>query len=172
MLVDMCASSWIKKVQQARWLSSGSKVSYLMWIWGSCWQQGIQARYQPRLWNPGKKSPEVQNRGISGPTKRTCVLPKNFKKKNCRSILFGTCVQPLVRSLILQYVLTLDHEAFCGFEQGYFMFIPGATATVGRFLQSWLLWRNWFSSFCLLFRDRMIRLFCWSTNWTIRSKRL
>ena len=30
----------------------------------------------PWLWNPGQTSPEVQNRGISGPTKRTCVLQK------------------------------------------------------------------------------------------------
>ena len=35
----------------------------------------------PWLWNPGQTSPEVQNRGISGPAKRTCVLQKNFKKK-------------------------------------------------------------------------------------------
>ena len=35
----------------------------------------------PWLWNPGQTSPEVQNRGISGPTKRTCVLQKIFKKK-------------------------------------------------------------------------------------------
>ena len=33
-----------------------------------------------RLWNPGQTSPEVQNRGISGPTKRTCV-PQKFKIK-------------------------------------------------------------------------------------------
>ena len=30
----------------------------------------------PWLWNPGQMSPEVQNRGISGPTKRTDVLQK------------------------------------------------------------------------------------------------
>ena len=35
----------------------------------------------PWLWNPGQTSPEVQNRGISSPTKRTCVLQKFFKKK-------------------------------------------------------------------------------------------
>ena len=32
--------------------------------------------------DPGQTSPEVRNRGISGPTKRTCVLQKFFKKKN------------------------------------------------------------------------------------------
>ena len=30
----------------------------------------------PWPWNPGQTSPEVQNRGISGPTKRTYVLQK------------------------------------------------------------------------------------------------
>ena len=40
-------------------------------------------RDPPWLWNPGQMSPEIQNRGISGPTKRTYVLKKNsffFKK--------------------------------------------------------------------------------------------
>ena len=32
------------------------------------------ARDPPWLWNPGQTSPEVQNRGISGPMKRTYVL--------------------------------------------------------------------------------------------------
>ena len=36
----------------------------------------------PWFWNPGQTSPEVQNRGISGPTKRTYVLQKLKKKKN------------------------------------------------------------------------------------------
>ena len=40
----------------------------------------------PWLWNPGQTSPEVQNRGISGPTKRTYVLQK-LKKKISFSIL-------------------------------------------------------------------------------------
>ena len=33
------------------------------------------------LWNPGQTSLEVQTRGISGPTKRTCVLQKTLRKK-------------------------------------------------------------------------------------------
>ena len=41
----------------------------------------LQARNPPWLWNPGEMSPEVQNRGISGPTKRTYVL-HTFGKKN------------------------------------------------------------------------------------------
>ena len=45
----------------------------------------MQARDPPRLWNPGEKSSEVQNRGISGPTKRTHVLQKFKKQKKKRS---------------------------------------------------------------------------------------
>ena len=37
-------------------------------------------RDPPWLWNPGQTSPEVQNRGTSGPTKRTYVL-QIFKKQ-------------------------------------------------------------------------------------------
>ena len=43
----------------------------------------VQIRQNPlRLWNPEEMSPEVQNRGISGPTKRTHVLQKLKKKKD------------------------------------------------------------------------------------------
>ena len=38
------------------------------------------ARDPTWLWNPGQMSPEVQNRGISGPMKRTYVLKKFYKK--------------------------------------------------------------------------------------------
>ena len=43
-------------------------------------RQSTQARDGPWLWNPGETSSEVRNRGISGPTKRTHVLQKIFKK--------------------------------------------------------------------------------------------
>ena len=46
----------------------------------ACRQESVQARNPPWLWNPGQTSPEVQNRGASGPTKRTYVLQK-FKKE-------------------------------------------------------------------------------------------
>ena len=48
-------------------------------------KKSMQARDPPWLWNPGKTLPEVQNRGISGLTKRTCVLQK-FKKKKKKKI--------------------------------------------------------------------------------------
>ena len=44
-------------------------------------QQSTQARDPPWLCNPEETSPEIQNRSISGPTKRTYVLQKIFKKK-------------------------------------------------------------------------------------------
>ena len=44
-----------------------------------CTQATKHARDPPWLWNPGETSPEVQNRDISGPTKRKC--PAIFKKK-------------------------------------------------------------------------------------------
>ena len=47
------------------------------------------------LWNPGQTSPEVQNRGISGPTKRTCALQFFFKKFKTREILtWSECGHP------------------------------------------------------------------------------
>ena len=39
--------------------------------------QKIHSRDIPWLWNPGQTSPEVQNRGISGPTKRTIQEKKH-----------------------------------------------------------------------------------------------
>ena len=40
------------------------------------------------LWNPGQTSPEVQNRGISGPTKRAYGLQKFFEKKKRKIIQY------------------------------------------------------------------------------------
>ena len=46
------------------------------------WSQGSSKMRSPSwLWNPGKSSPKVQKRGISGPSKRIDVLPIIFKKK-------------------------------------------------------------------------------------------
>ena len=45
----------------------------------ACRQQSTQVRDPPWLWNPGETLPEVQNRGISGPTKRSYVLQKLLK---------------------------------------------------------------------------------------------
>ena len=49
--------------------------------------QSMQARDPPWLWNPGQTSSEVQNRGISGPSKRTHVLLNFFFKKDMNFIL-------------------------------------------------------------------------------------
>ena len=45
---------------------------------------GKETRYRgnpPWLWNPGQMSPEVQNRGISSPTKEDLCPPKILKKQ-------------------------------------------------------------------------------------------
>ena len=53
---------------------------------------GVEARKLGNplwLWIPGQTSPEVLNRGISGPTKRTSVLQKFIKKSDViQSILW------------------------------------------------------------------------------------
>ena len=41
----------------------------------------------PWLYNPGQTSPEVQNRGISGPTKKTYILKNFFKKYKKKKVL-------------------------------------------------------------------------------------
>ena len=60
------------------WLPRGQQVSHQRWIWGiHC----MQVKDPPWLWNPGQTSPEVQNRGINVPTKRTC--PPEIKRQRC-----------------------------------------------------------------------------------------
>ena len=55
----------------------------------ACRRQSTQVRHPPWLWNPGETSPEVQNRGISGPTKRIYVLQKLKKNLNKDDVLVG-----------------------------------------------------------------------------------
>ena len=59
----------------------------------------------PWLWNPGQTSPEVQNRGISGPTKRTCVL-QNLKKKKSGSF-------PENSNLKVLWIKALNYDWIC-----------------------------------------------------------
>ena len=56
-------------------------------IWGSHKRQSMQ-RDPPRLWNPGQTSPEVQNRGINGPTKRTCILQNTLEIRSFQTFFF------------------------------------------------------------------------------------
>ena len=67
----------------------------------ACRWQSTQARDPPWLWNLGETSSEVQNRGISGPTKRTHVLQKfKKKKKSSRLISCLTLLEEFVRLVI------------------------------------------------------------------------
>ena len=79
----------LKATNRTCWPSRGQQVSHQRWIWGiHCVQliKSTQARDPPWLWNPGQTSPEVQTRVISGPTKRICVLQKNFLRKNLNRV--------------------------------------------------------------------------------------
>ena len=62
------------------WPSRGQQVWHQRWIWWICYVQAKKqaTRDLPWLRNSGQMSAEFQNRGISGPTKRTCVRPFDF----------------------------------------------------------------------------------------------
>ena len=84
MHVFMWTSMWIKKPQQQCSPSTDHQVLHQMWIWGiHCVdkQGSMRASNLPWLWNPGSMSPEAQNRGIIGPTKRA-HNPSISKKGN------------------------------------------------------------------------------------------
>ena len=74
---------WIEKAWLPCWPLYSQQVSHQRWIWGSHKRESTHPSW---LWNPGQTSPEVQNRGISGPTKRTYVLQK-LKKTNKKQSL-------------------------------------------------------------------------------------
>ena len=61
-------------------------------------QGSMQARDPPWLSNPGETSPEVQNRGISGPTKMTYVLKKLFKKKEWETSMSTQFTSPFTEN--------------------------------------------------------------------------
>ena len=106
MLADMSASMWSKRLSchadlyiVSRCHTRGESQEFIAHRW-----QSMQVRDPPWLWNPGETLPEVQNRSISGPTKRTYVLQKIFKKKT----LGLTCVHFSVRILTKHF--NLNHN--------------------------------------------------------------
>ena len=70
-LIEMCTSMWIKKAWLPCWPSRRQQVSHQRWIWGIHYTLAMNhtSKRSPRLWNLGQTSPEVQNKGISGPSK-------------------------------------------------------------------------------------------------------
>ena len=66
--------------RQPCWLPRGQQVWHQRWISGVHRMQAkrTQVRDPPWLWNPGETSPEVQNRGISGPQKGLLSSKKFF----------------------------------------------------------------------------------------------
>ena len=82
MPVDTSVGMWIKKAWLPCWSLYSQQVSQQRWIWGIAHrQESVQVRNPYWLWNSGQTSPEVQNRGISGLTKRTYVLQKFYMKE-------------------------------------------------------------------------------------------
>ena len=73
---------WIGTAWLPYWPPSGQQVSHQRWIEDSvaCMWWSMQVRDPLSLWNPGQTSPEVQNKGISGPTKK--LMSSNLFWKN------------------------------------------------------------------------------------------
>ena len=73
-------------------LSRGWQVLQQMWIWRiACRQESMQVINPPWLWNQGQTSPEVQNRGISGPTKEHIYVYLQKEKKEKKKE--GICIE-------------------------------------------------------------------------------
>ena len=70
----LVCNDWPSRGQQVLHIRGESKESI------SCRQWSMQGRDSPWLRNPGQISLEVQNRGISGPTKRTYSSPQKLKE--------------------------------------------------------------------------------------------
>ena len=72
------------------WLYTLAEVSHQRWISGNVYHvrlRKVWIRQNPLwLWNPEETSPEVWNRGISGPTNGH-VSNKNLKKKKKKEVL-------------------------------------------------------------------------------------
>ena len=77
-----CAVHGSKTTRLPCWPSRGPQVLRQRWIWGIFLHTGNDAyKWGDLAWNPGHTWPEIQNRGISSPTKRTCVLQTFQKEK-------------------------------------------------------------------------------------------
>ena len=76
MLIQCTPFYWWKRQDVTQ--RGESEESVVLFRRGSTQEEGIHPGFETQ----GRCRPEVQNRGISGPTKRTCVLQK--LKKNLR----------------------------------------------------------------------------------------
>ena len=82
----VCLSVCLSQIYVFKYVGlKGSAATLLvkrLWIWGiACRWESIQARDPAWLWNQGQTSSKVQNKSISGPTKRTQVFKKKKSKK-------------------------------------------------------------------------------------------
>ena len=93
--VHSSASTWINNAGLPCWPLYSQQVPHQRWIGGSRRQESIHPGFEAHA---GQTSPEVQNRGISGSTKRTSVLQKFILKKVILASVFATrsvCEQTL-----------------------------------------------------------------------------
>ena len=78
------------------WHYTPAKVSHQRWILGNIYHihlRKVQIRQNPLwLWNPEETSPEVRNRGISGPTNGHVSNKIFFKKKQKKTRLRNSSV--------------------------------------------------------------------------------
>ena len=92
MLTDTSTGMWIKKARLPCWPLYSQQVSHQRWIWGlhkwESMEKGSTLALKPRVdvtrstkqgyqWNPGQRSPEVQNRGISEAQGQTSTEVQN-----------------------------------------------------------------------------------------------
>ena len=91
MLANTSSSTWIKKGSAAM-LSSIQPAGVTPELNLRITQTRKHGKRDPPwFWNSGWTSPEAQNRGISGPMKRTWDLQKKFSKKKVFRCSISTC---------------------------------------------------------------------------------
>ena len=78
------------------------------------------------LWNPGQTSPEVQNWGISGATKRTNALQKVLKKEEI--ILLKKFFLKYSKKIIKCEVAMYTMNTFCCWTSWFSNNLPGWTS--------------------------------------------
>ena len=81
--------------------------------------------------NPGQMSPEVQNRGITGPTKRTYALQKILKRE--KSAVFLHCCIVLI---ILLYLSTAESPSYFPHHTVHLKSIPSHVDVTQSILKS------------------------------------
>ena len=80
MLVDISASTWIKKAQLPRWPLYSQQVSYQRWIWGSLKRESMQGIH-PGFETEGRHDQKSKTGVSVAPWKGLMSSKILFKKK-------------------------------------------------------------------------------------------